>query len=184
MLTRTITAWGAKSAPISSRTSPKESTEREYGSMRPTPHRVRTTEPIRTTRFDRNASRARPYPHTGGVGTRGVIIGDHREPFVRPARRAIPALAPFANDVFDALRRAGDQLVRPAARTGDEARMGDGTLTGDGTRSLLRHRYEQVAAALAGRAGSGPLLTVSDELVDVVNTLSDLFESTAVAPQA
>jgi len=37
---------------------------------------------------------------------------------------------------------------------------------------------------VAGRAGSGPLLTASDELVDAVNTLSDLLESNVVAPQA
>ncbi len=34
-----------------------------------------------------------------------------------------------------------------------------------------------------GPAGSGPLLTAGDELVDAVNTLSDLLESTEAAPK-
>jgi hypothetical protein len=74
----------------------------------------------------------------------------------------VPALDPFARDISDVLRQAGDQLVRPAARVAV------------GPRPSLRHRYEQLAAAIAGREGSGPLLTASDELVDAVDTLADL----------
>lgn len=83
----------------------------------------------------------------------------------------VPALDPLAHDVSDALARAGDQLGRPEAAAAV------------GPRPSLRRRYEELAEAVAGVNGSGPLLTASDELVDAVNTLADLLGLTAVATQ-
>jgi uncharacterized membrane protein YccC len=90
-------------------------------------------------------------------------IEDHR--IGAPA----PALAPFARDVSDALRRVGDQLTHPAA-------------SGLGPRPPLRRRYEELSEEMEGQGGSGPLLTTCDELVDAVNTLADLLERTHSPP--
>jgi uncharacterized membrane protein YccC len=85
-------------------------------------------------------------------------IEDHR--IDAPA----PALAPFARDVSDVLRRVGDQLAQPSAGSGI------------GPRPPLRRRYEELSEEMAGLEGSGPLLTACDELVDAVNTLADLLD--------